>query len=132
MTGHALLWLALCASTVDRDWDPETIFDVLGSEAVRRVLAAANLEPVSVQQLADGLDASEPTIYRRVDVCQEYDLLTEATRVDEDGNHYKVYETNLERVCLELDGAGFAVNLELRREFVDREADAWDERNERS
>jgi hypothetical protein len=117
---------------VDRDWDPETIFDVLGSEEVRRVLAAANLEPVSVQQLADGLDASEPTIYRRVDVCREYDLLTEDTRVDEDGNHYKVYETNLERVCLELDGAGFAVDLELRREFVDREADAWDERNERS
>ncbi|WP_324759993.1 ArsR/SmtB family transcription factor [Haloarcula sp. GH36] len=117
---------------MDRDWDPETIFDVLGSEEVRRVLAAANLEPVSVQQLADGLDASEPTIYRRVDVCQEYDLLTEDTRVDEDGNHYKVYETNLERICLEPDGAGFEVTLELHREFVDREADAWKEHGDRS
>lgn len=112
---------------MSRDWDPETVFDVLGSEDVRRILAVANLEPVSVQQLADGLDVSEPTLYRRINVCQEYDLLVEDTRVDEDGNHYKVYETTLERATFELDGGAFEVDLELRRDLVEQSEDAWDE-----
>lgn len=103
------------------------MFEVLGSEEVRRILAVANLEPVSVQELAEGLDASEPTLYRRINVCQEYDLLTESTRVDEDGNHYKEYETTLERVCFELDGGGFEIDLQLRRDTVEQSADAWDD-----
>ncbi|MBX0296103.1 winged helix-turn-helix domain-containing protein [Haloarcula nitratireducens] len=108
---------------MSRDWEPETIFEVLGSEDVRRILAVANVDPVSVPALAEVLDASEPTVYRRVNVCQEYDLLREDTRVDGDGNHYKVYETTLERVCFELDGGGFEVDLELRRETVDQVED---------
>ncbi|MFC7018233.1 MULTISPECIES: ArsR/SmtB family transcription factor [Haloarcula] len=109
------------------DWDPETVFEVLGSEEVRRILAVANVKPMSVPELADGLEASEPTLYRRINVCQEYDLLTEATRVDEDGNHYKVYETALERISFELDGGGFEVDLELRRDLVEQAEDAWDD-----
>ena len=112
---------------MSRDWDPETVFDVLGSEEVRRILAVANVEPMSVPELADGLDVSEPTLYRRINVCQEYDLLIESTRVDEDGNHYKVYETALERVCFELDGGGFEVDLRLRRGLVEQSEDAWDD-----
>ena len=112
---------------MSRDWDPETVFDVLGSEEVRRILAVANVEPTSVPELADGLDVSEPTLYRRIDACQEYDLLTESTRVDEDGNHYKVYETALERVCFALDGGGFEVDLQLRRDLVEQSEDAWDD-----
>ncbi|GCF13503.1 hypothetical protein Harman_14380 [Haloarcula mannanilytica] len=104
---------------MSKDWEPETVFEVIGSEEVRRILAAANVDPVSVQALSDRLDASEPTVYRRVNVCQEYDLLREDTRVDADGNHYKVYETTLERVCFELDGGGFEVDIELHRELVE-------------
>jgi len=100
-------------------WEPETVFEVIGSEEARRILAAANVEPVSVQALSDRLDASEPTVYRNVNVLQEYDLLREDTRVDTDGNHYKVYETTLERLCFELDGGGFEVDIELRRELVE-------------
>ena len=102
------------------DWDPNTVFDVLGDEEARRLLAAANLEPVSAQELADGLDVSEATVYRRVDACTEYDLLVERTRVDDDGNHYTVYETKLQRACFEIDGGGYDVNVERRRDAVDR------------
>lgn len=104
---------------MSKDWDPETVFEVLGSQAVRQLLAAANLGPVSVPDLAAELEASEATIYRRVDVCQEYDLLREYDRIDDDGNHYKAYETSLERVCFELDGGAFTVDIELRRDLVE-------------
>jgi predicted transcriptional regulator len=112
------------------DWEPETVFEVIGSEDVRRILAAANVEPVSVQTLSDRLDASEPTVYRRVNVCQEYDLLREDTRVDADGNHYKVYKTTLERVCFELDGGGFEVDIELHRELVEENTTVRDDGSE--
>lgn len=107
------------------EWEPDSVFDVLGNEEVRRILAVANLEPVSARDLADGLGVSEATIYRRVDACEEYDLLTETVRVDEDGNHYKVYETNLKRACFEVEGGGYDVNIELRRDLVDQFNDFW-------
>jgi DNA-binding transcriptional ArsR family regulator len=110
---------------VGREWDPENVFDVLGSEEVRRILALADVQPMSAGELADHLDASQPTIYRRVNACQEYDLLAEDTRIDEEGNHYKVFETTLERVCLEIDDGGFDVTISLRRDLVDRFTDFW-------
>lgn len=110
-----------------KEWDPETVFDVLGSKAVRRILALANVQPMSAHELADHLDASQPTVYRRINVCQEYDLLAEDTRIDEGGNHYKVYETNLRRICFEIEDGGFDVTMELRHDMVDRFADFWED-----
>lgn len=103
------------------DWDPETVFDVLGSEEVRKILALTNVEGKSAQELADNLDISRPTVYRRVNTCQEYDLVREDTELDEEGNHCKVYHASLERITFELDDAGFDVNIELRRVPVDDE-----------
>lgn len=103
------------------DWDPETVFDVLGSEEVRKILALTNVSPKSAQELANHLDISRPTVYRRVNTCQEYDLLREDTELDEEGNHRKVYHASLERITFELDDAGFDVNIELRRDPVEDE-----------
>lgn len=107
------------------DWEPETLFDVLGSEEVREILALTDVKPMSVQELSDHVDSSEPTVYRRVNACQEYDLLTADTEIGDDGNHYKVYEANLERVCLELNDGGFDVDIRLRRDLVDQFEDFW-------
>ncbi|MFB6139487.1 MAG: ArsR/SmtB family transcription factor [Halosimplex sp.] len=106
------------------DRDPETVFDVLGSEEVRKILALTDVKPMSVQELSDRLEASEATVYRRVNTCEEYDLLTEDAVVDE-GNQYKVYEANLERVTLELNDGGFDVELRLRRDLVDQFGNFW-------
>jgi len=106
---------------VTSDWDPETVFDVLGSEEVRKILALTNVGGKSAQELADHLDISRPTVYRRVNTCQEYDLLREDTQIDEEGNHRKVYHASLERITFELDDAGFDVNIELRRDPIEDE-----------
>ncbi|MFB6308285.1 MAG: ArsR/SmtB family transcription factor [Haloarculaceae archaeon] len=110
-----------------KEWDPENVFDVLGSEEVRKILALTNVKPMSAQELADRLETSRPTVYRRVNTCQEYDLLSEDTEIDADGNHYKVYEANLKRISFELEEGGFDVNIELRRDLVDRFGDFWDD-----
>lgn len=110
---------------MDTEWDPESVFDVLGNEHVRQILALASVEPVSADDLADHTDASQPTVYRRVNVLQEYDMLTEETELDDEGNHYKTYRTTLERVCFDVEDGGFTVDIQLRQDAVERFSEVW-------
>jgi len=116
---------AVNAPVVGNEWDPEDVFEVLGNEHVRQILALADVRPLSADELAEHTDASLPTVYRRVDVLQEYDMIREETRIDDEGNHYKVYETALEQVCFEVANGGFTVNVELREDLVDKFSDFW-------
>jgi DNA-binding transcriptional ArsR family regulator len=104
---------------VPGEWDAETLFDVFERETARKILALTSVEPMSAQALAARTDESEPTIYRRLNALEAYDLVEERTRLDEDGNHYSVYETNLEAVCFELEDGGFTIDVTYRKELVD-------------
>lgn len=113
--------------TVSKEWQPEELFDVLCSGYSREILVAAELEPRSAQDLAEYCDTSLPTVYRRVNALVEYDLLEENLSIDPAGNHYKTYETNFERMqfAIERDREGFAANVELKRDLVDRFGALW-------
>ncbi|MUW14500.1 HTH domain-containing protein [Halorubrum sp. CBA1125] len=52
-----------------KEWDPETVFDVFGREEIRGILALADEEPMSAEDLAARLSVSQPTVYRYIDVC---------------------------------------------------------------
>jgi DNA-binding transcriptional ArsR family regulator len=104
---------------VTGEWDAETLFDVFERETARKILALTSVEPMSAQALAERTEESEPTIYRRLDVLEEYGLVSERTNTDADGNHYSVYETNLESVCFELKDGGFTIDVTYRNELVD-------------
>lgn len=111
----------------DKEWNPENVFDVLGSERARHILALASVEPMSADDLAEGCDTSLPTVYRRVDALQEYDLLREEVKIDADGNHYKTFETTLERICFEVEDGGFDIQIELQRDLVDQFEQFWED-----
>lgn len=110
---------------MSKEWEPDTVFDVLGSETAREILALASTRPMPAHELADACDVSLPTVYRRVNVLVEYDMLTEETRIDDDGNHFSAYDTNLERVCFEVEDGSFEVDIHLRRDLVDRFDAMW-------
>lgn len=110
---------------MSKEWDPDSLFDVFGSETARGILALASVEPCSAQQLAARLDVSEPTVYRRLDALLNYDLVSENTNLDEDGNHYKTYETNLDRIAFEIDDGEFVVDVRLHRSVVDQFEQFW-------
>lgn len=110
---------------MSKEWDPDTLFEVLGSETARGVLALASVEPRSAQELADRLDVSEPTVYRRLDALEGYDLITESVAIDDDGNHFKRYETALERVAFEIEDGEFVVDVRLARDMVDQFERFW-------
>jgi predicted ArsR family transcriptional regulator len=112
---------------VSKEWDPDTVFDVFGSEVARDVLALASIRPVSADEIAEHCDVSEPTVYRRLNALQEYDMLAEETAIGDDGHHYKRYRTCLEEVRVRVDEGQFDIDLELNRDYTDKFAEFWDD-----
>ena len=104
---------------MSNEWDAETLFDVFERADARRILALTSVEELSAQALADRCDTSEATIYRRLDVLQDHDLVVDNEHVDEDGNHFRTYGTNLDEVCFQLRDGGFTIDVTYRRDLVD-------------
>ena len=109
----------------EKEWDPGTVFDVFGDELARRLLVLASDRPVAADDLAEQLEVSEPTVYRRVNALLEYDLLSEHQEVADDGNHYKTFETALKRASFEIEAGGYNIDLELRQSLVDQFDAFW-------
>lgn len=101
-----------------------TVADVAGlldDEYARDILAATSEEPLSADELADRIDASPPTVYRRLDRLRELDLVVAERQLDPDGHHYEVFSAQLARVEVELDDGEYAVSIERReRDAADR------------
>ena len=95
---------------MSKEWSPETVFDVLSCEYARGILVAAAREARSAQELADCCGTSHPTIYRRLDVLEEYGFIVEELHYDDDGNHYRTFTTALEELTVAVDESGIAVD----------------------
>ncbi len=112
---------------MDDDRAIEDILDTIGDEHARRVLAAISREPKPAKELAEECDLSLPTIYRRVEMLEEHDLLKDRTLVADDGNHYKVYECNFESTVISLDDDEYRVRIYREENLPDRFSQLWDD-----
>lgn len=110
---------------MSKEWESENVFDVLGCEIVRQILALASLRPLSATELAEHCDVSEPTIYRRLDALQEYDMLDEQIEVDDDGHHYKRFRTELKEARFQVEQGEFNIEIELKKDYTDKFTDFW-------
>lgn len=110
---------------MSKEWNPDDVFDVLASDVARRILVLASDGPVSADELAAECEVSLPTVYRRVNVLLKYDFLTEERQLDADGNHYKTFETALQRIAFEFDADGVGVETDRRRGLVDQFEEFW-------
>lgn len=110
---------------VSKEWSPETVFDVLASDEARKILAVASVESVSAKELADVLAASEPTIYRRLDVLQEYDFVRAEQQIDDRGHHYKTYSTSLHRIEMTIEEGTFNIDIKIEQDLIDQFEEFW-------
>lgn len=116
---------SLISDMAEKEWAPTDIFDVFGDTLARRILILASERPLSADELAEHLDVSEPTIYRRLNALQDYDLLSQQRQLDPEGNHYQTVETTLRKVVLEIEEGGYNVNLQLRQSLADQFDSFW-------
>jgi predicted ArsR family transcriptional regulator len=105
-------------SPVAEDFDPTDVIELLDDDYARDILIAASVEPRSAEALSDACDASLPTVYRRVDELEAAGLIDVQTRPDQEGHHYRVYATRMERFAVEIDGGTLDAELVLREEHV--------------
>jgi predicted transcriptional regulator len=105
----------------------EDILDTIGDEHARGVLAAVSTEPRSAKELNESLDLSLPTVYRRLELLSEHDLVTAENRVAEDGNHYEVYIANFDSTVISLEDDEYDVRIFRRENAPDRFAQLWDD-----
>ncbi|MFU8870147.1 helix-turn-helix domain-containing protein [Natronococcus sp.] len=107
--------------------DPGSVLDLLADPYARRILTAANDEPMTAKALSDACDASLPTIYRRVDTLDEQGLLEEMRVVDPDGSHRRVYRTTVESVRATFEGDELRVVVDTRDDLAGNFTDLWEE-----
>jgi biotin operon repressor len=93
--------------------DPEVI-SLLDDEYARAILVEASREALSAAQLAERCDASEPTVYRRIEQLQDNDLLVERQQLDPDGHHYRTFATRVERVTVEIEDGDCTIDVSRR------------------
>lgn len=107
--------------------DSPELFDLVIEPTTRAVLEAVDDEPLSAKELADRCDVSGPTMYRRVNAMEEFDLLTTGTQIDPNGNHYTVYESNVDQIEVEIDPSNGEVSVDLTyRDSTDQFIHLWE------
>lgn len=102
-----------------KEWNPRNLFDVLGDESARRIVALASERPRTAEELADNLAVSQPTVYRRLDVLEAHDLVREERFVDEDDHPRKRYRTTLESAEFDVRDGEFVITVTLTNDPTD-------------
>lgn len=104
---------------MSEDGDLETLAGFFEDDAARTILAETSTQPMTVNELADRLDVSKPTIYRRIERLEEYDLLTASIRPS--GSHQeKVYRATFDRLILSLEDGTYSYRIERTERMADR------------
>lgn len=115
---------------VDEERSIEEVLDTIGDEHARAILAAISIEPQSAKELAEETGLSLPTVYRRIEILEEHELVKDRTLVADDGNHYKVYESNFDSTVISLEEEGeYRVRIYREENLPDRFSQLWDELN---
>lgn len=96
--------------------DGTEVIALLDDEYARAILVETSREPQSATALGETCDASDPTIYRRLERLREAGLVTEQQQLDPGGHHYKTYEADVERVTVEIEDGEWSVEVTPREE----------------
>lgn len=100
---------------------------IIGDKQARRILAATSEKPQSAKELSDNLELSLPTVYRRLELLHEVDLIDDQMQLADDGNHYRVYECDFSSTVVSLNDGEFEVDIFRRESFAERLTDIWDD-----
>ena len=101
---------------MSEDVDRAEVLRLLDDEYARAILTATSGTPMSAKELTAAIDASPPTVYRRVEDLQEAGLLVEQMQYESSGHHYGVYRTAVERVTVTFEDGEYAVRVDPTEE----------------
>jgi len=112
---------------MDDESSIEEILNTIGDAHARTVLASISRKPGSAKELGERLELSQPTIYRRLELLEENDLIEDRTLVADDGNHYKEYTCKFNSTVISLDDDEYDVRIFREENLPDRFSQLWDD-----
>lgn len=111
----------------EKEWRPANVLDLFGDSIARAILLLANDDPVAVREIAEILDVSDPTVYRRIGPLVDANLLEERRQIDRDGTQHKVYETILDEVTFKIEGDSYTVDTQIDQDLAEDFESVWSE-----
>lgn len=109
----------------------EEVLDAIGDPYAREVLAEVCRQPTSAKEIADALGHSRETVYRRLNLLQDHDLVSARLEIAKDGNHYQIYESAFDSVLISVEDDEYDVRIYRRDDLPDRFSDLWEELSRR-
>jgi predicted transcriptional regulator len=105
---------------MSNEWEAETIFDVLADNRARQVLLATQDSPQSMQKLQRLCEGSASSIYRRLKILIEYGLVKEETRIDPNGHHYQVFQSDFENISISVSDHQIEIVVDDAKHIVEQ------------
>ena len=96
----------------DRVGDHQAVFDALDEQACREILTAVQNEALTAQELADECGRSLSTVYRKISLLTDAELIEEHTRIQTRGKHASQYICAFEDICIHMTPDGMVVTVD--------------------
>ena len=89
--------------------DAECFLDVVNDKYAQNILTALADRPTAAATLAEELDASRPTVYRRLNSLESAGLIESTVALDPDGHHRKRFHVVIDSINLTFDSNGIEI-----------------------
>ncbi|ESS06390.1 MAG: helix-turn-helix domain protein [uncultured archaeon A07HB70] len=96
--------------------DDREVYSLLDDEYARQILVETYEDTRSAAALSEACDASEATVYRRLDRLRDQNLVEGVQRIDPGGGHREVYAARLSHVSVDLTAEGFDLDVDYADE----------------
>jgi len=89
--------------------DAECFLEVISDTYARNILSALADCPTAAASLGEELDASRPTVYRRLNSLESAGLIESTVALDADGHHRKRFHIVVDSANLTFDSSGIEI-----------------------
>ncbi|MFI5419026.1 MAG: winged helix-turn-helix domain-containing protein [Candidatus Lutacidiplasmatales archaeon] len=104
----------------------ERILDALGDPAARGILLMLNNSPHSAQEMLQGVQVPQSTLYRKLHELQELGLVAvQRIAITSDGKRVDLYRSLLEELSVDLKGSSLRIQVRFRDLAAERLKDMW-------
>ncbi|MDH5019779.1 winged helix-turn-helix domain-containing protein [Halobacterium rubrum] len=87
------------------------VLDALDDAECRAILEATTGDSMTAAEIADECDLPSSTAYRKIDLLDDADLLTEELRIRRSGKHVSEYACAVDDVTLSVDEGGVELSV---------------------
>lgn len=90
----------------------KAVLEAVHDDYARSILRLVSTEPLSGPELVEKIDASKPTVYRRLSDLEDLGLVETRIRPDNGGHHAKVYVADVDAVHVRFEDGDVSVTVE--------------------